>query len=278
MWRSLMPACRVRAAIFSLPKAGTNLVARYLVELIGLKEARFNLDNTLPAKFGKRDISIADSILVGIDDPRPVHRADLERMLLRLRLGSFVSGHPPYSPILESILEQGAYRGILVLRDPRDVVISHAHFVLNTKSHYLHAYYRSLPNFSSCIDTSMLGFVDTDTGLRLRSILDRTNDILGWNRSKEFVLVKFEEIIGPKGGGSATAQGTELAKIAEHLGVGVSATDIRRAADRTFGHSGTFRQGQISAWKRELCGPQLELFNEVAGDLLTRLGYGEDGC
>jgi len=59
--------------------------------------------------------------------------------------GAIVRSHLPYDTELRSVISELGYRVVTIVRDPRDVVISHAHWVRKEERFYLSSYYRSLP-------------------------------------------------------------------------------------------------------------------------------------
>ena len=87
------------------------------------------------------------------------------------------------------------------------------------------------------------------------------------------MLVKFEDLVGTKGGGSAEAQRLAVERVAEHLGVGVDEATMRAVEEGLFGAGRTFRKGQIGGWREEFSAEHARAVEEVLGSLLVELGY-----
>lgn len=202
--------------------------------------------------------------------PRPLNA--ILRDLDRFRPGDVGYGHlHALPPIVERLCAPGR-AAFFIYRDPRDVVVSHVHYVTEMEpNHVHHAYYRSLPDFESRLRTSILGRPDLD--VPFPDIRARFEPYLGWLERPEVLALRFEDFI--------THREETLLRVVEHaqvrglrLPLGVEATlrALNSAIDPR--RSPTFRSGKIGKW-REAFTPEIEaLFNDVAGDLVERLGYG----
>ena len=89
-------------------------------------------------------------------------------------------------------------------------------------------------------------------------------------------MVKFEDLVGTKGGGSAEAQRLAVERMARHLGVEVEEATMRAVEEGLFGVGRTFRKGQIGAWREEFSAEHERAVEEVLGSLLVELGYEAD--
>ncbi len=103
------------------------------------------------------------------------------------------------------------------------------------------------------------------------------NRFIPWTKTKGVYSLRFEDLVGPSGGGSLKRQIREIIKISHHIGYPIE--DFRQAkkiADNLFGGTTTFRQGQIGTWKKTFTEEHKKIFKEVAGQLLIDLGYEKD--
>ena len=97
---------------------------------------------------------------------------------------------------------------------------------------------------------------------------------MGWLNHEGTLTVRFEDLVGPKGGGSEDSQLATLARIASHVDREVDTRRLRDIAECVWSpRSGTFRQGQIGQWRDHFSEEQKKLFKEVAGEQLIALGY-----
>ena len=86
-------------------------------------------------------------------------------------------------------------------------------------------------------------------------------------------MVKFEDLVGTKGGGSAVAQRLAVERVARHLGVEVQEATMGVVEEGLFGVGRTFRKGQIGGWREEFSAEHERAVREVLGSLLVELGY-----
>ena len=160
-----------------------------------------------------------------------------------------------------------------IFRDPRDVVVSHVFYVTEMESrHVHHAYYQSLPDLDARLKVSILGRSDTD--IEFPNISDRFAPYLDWLNHPEVLAIHFEDLIHDR---AAT-----LTRIMDHLLARVPLQSPRNLilealeASINPAKSPTFRSGKTGEWKKYFKDEHKKLFNDVAGDLLVKLGYQEN--
>jgi hypothetical protein len=186
-----------------------------------------------------------------------------------------VPGHVAYTRELEALLYEEGYRGLVISRDPRDVLVSHVYYILS-EVHFLHEYYKSLEDFDSSLMVSIEGL--SEEGIILKNIADRVRGVIDWNKSELFLPIRFEDVIGPRGGGELDRQLGVFCDIAKHLGFDAKDEQIIKAATDMFGEGHSFRKGQIGGWREIFKEEHKARFKELAGDLLIELGYEQDSA
>ncbi len=162
-----------------------------------------------------------------------------------------------------------------IFRDPRDVVVSHVFYVTEMeKNHVHHAYYQSLPDFNARLKVSILGRPDAD--VEFPNIAERFAPYMDWLNHPEVLPIHFEDLIHDR---SAT-----LTRIMDRFLARVPPLRLRSARPCELileslessinpSRSPTFRSGKTGEWKKYFTDEHKKIFNEVAGDLLIRLGY-----
>ena len=91
-------------------------------------------------------------------------------------------------------------------------------------------------------------------------------------------MVRFEDLVGPGGGGSEEAQRLAVERVAAHLGVEVGEGTTRAVEEDLFGVGRTFRRGRIGGWREEFTAEHERALAEGAlGPLLAELGYDGTG-
>jgi len=118
------------------------------------------------------------------------------------------------------------------------------------------------------------GYDDVHSRRGIVSITQMYHSMLAWEKALNFIMVRFEDLVGPKGGGDLEQQHLAIRRILNHLGYGdVRQEVIERIGESAFGKSGTFRRGKAAAWREAFTADEVELFKTYAGDLLIDLGY-----
>jgi len=97
--------------------------------------------------------------------------------------------------------------------------------------------------------------------------------MIEWQNEDFVHLTRFEDLVGPLGGGSRKRQLDAIQKIALHLHNPCSTRQATRIAERVFGGTGTFRKGQIGGWRERFDESHLLAAKPLLGDALIRLNY-----
>jgi len=87
------------------------------------------------------------------------------------------------------------------------------------------------------------------------------------------LLCKFENLIGPAGGGDAKLQREEVKKILAFLEIQLSDEKLEKVLGELFGGTRTFNKGQIGRWKKAFTRKNKKLFIKRRSHLLDTFGY-----
>lgn len=270
--RCFAPACFIN----SLPKAGTHLLRKVVHLFPGL--------STLPFPYieltdqGRVFTGPVQELLpFGVDHPRArAPREEVRRALMTLQRGMYTGAHIPFSQEMAELFAEQQIRMVSIIRDPRDVVVSHAQFVARRPpERRLSAYYQTLSEAEQ-IMVSILGIEDNRQKLFMANIKERLESILQWRSQSYHYLTTFERLVGPQGGGDLDVQLQEIQTIANHCGVKCSEQEIARVAKRAFGGSSTFYKGTIGRWKEHLTEEHKQALKGLIGQWLIDLGYEKD--
>lgn len=194
--------------------------------------------------------------------------ADLQRFLP----GDIGYGHLHAEPALVELLSSSAFATYFVMRDPRDVVVSHVHYVTEMETrHVLHDYYfKHLSSFNERLTASICGL--EALSLPLPNIHRRFEPFLGWLDVPEVLTLHYEDLMQDRSG--------QVQRIIDHavqrgLPLNCSISEaVRRVNERIDPRrSPTFRKGKIGGWRESFTDEHKRLFKDIAGDLLIRLGY-----
>ena len=168
-------------------------------------------------------------------------------------------------------LTQDNWASFLIIRDPRDQVISEIFFAMEIhRGHALHAFLHAQEEMGARISALLHGI--DDGAYKRVGIRDHYERFLPWMEEEGICIIRYEDLIGRRE--------TELRKIIKHLsGRGFTPDITQDQAIKTIerqmepSKSETFRKGQSGGWRRHFTQKNTTEFNEVAGDLLARLGY-----
>ncbi len=242
---SIITASNCCCLIISIPKSGTHLIGKAILEITG-----------------KEDFAIENSKELNGDLPlMNISANDLDKVII-LSKNYYLKSHLFYSKTHEDLLFEKKQAIFFNIRDPRDQAISYAHWQKDLPEHYPHAI------------TMTLDEILTDI---IKNINNFYTLWLLWMDYPFALTVRFEDLVGSKGGGDDAKQLATVKAIAKHVSVELSEERAQEIATDLFGITkNTFRKGQIGAWKHEFTAEHKELFKQYGGELLIKLGYEKD--
>ena len=201
-------------------------------------------------------------------------RRAADRVLSDLRTlpsGVIGWGYVDATPENASFLTQSGHVNYFIYRDPRDLLVSQVFFATDMhEEHGMHEFYKSLPDFGERLKIAITG-VDRD-GLYMVSVKQRYIGVFDWLAQPNVMCIRFEDLVNDRDA-TLSAMLDEVEKTgyriptprAQALSVLVEAIQPKK--------SHTFRSGKTGGWKEYFSDEHKKLFNDVAGDLLVRLGY-----
>jgi sulfotransferase 6B1 len=250
----------------SYPKSGTHLLYQILYSIPGLNQW---------------DDLISVQALCGM-----INTADH----IRWKLGSapnksIVRSHLTYCKEILNILTEHNCRVIFIYRDLRDVVVSHANWVCREKRIFLHDIYQKKTSFQEQLMSSIEGIpLGSPFGSNVSqpSIGQDFSRWRGWVNDSKTLAVKFEDLVGERGGGEEETRLKKIEQIVNHLKLDISPSYIKtHLASHILNprESHTFvkgNKGKIGNWQNIFTEEHKKAFKKVAGDLLIELGYEQD--
>lgn len=248
----------------SMPKSGTHLLVRLLSHVPDMR-------------FTARHINMKNIPgISGLDSEVSTEAAKYDDILKLVRNGQFLTGHVPCIPAVHEVLDRMGFKILVILRDPRDVVVSHAHYVLARKDHWIHGrFITAHPDIDSAITACIEGLpADPVLGGGLPDMDTRINDYIGWLDAPGALAIRFEDLVGSAGGGDDGRQLQTIRRVCSHVQRPEDTTSCRRLADAIWTTKAiTFRSGKIGDWRRYFSAEHIESFKRVAGRSLVKMGY-----
>ena len=264
----------MRVFVNSLPKSGTHLLLKCL-ELFGHNScghigSGLFLGLSITAQLRRYLFRpIRQGFIVGIDTPIEVPKMWVLQHFRKLRERDFLTGHIGYTNDLFYALNDFDIKPIVVIRDPRAVMNSFIHFIVDRKSHFLHSEFKKLSKKEKA--TATLYGRNFKNGV-LQPLKIRCQALEPWLNVPNALVVRFEDLIGESGGGSTDLQRETLIRIAQFIDA--SLEDVPIVAEKLFGPGkATFRKGTIDSWREELPPEMLQEIENELSDILSAWGY-----
>jgi hypothetical protein len=199
---------------------------------------------------------------------------DVAADLLSVPRGVIGWGYVEATPENVAVLCQPGRVNYFIYRDPRDVLVSQVFFATDMhEEHGMHAFYKSLPDFGERLKVAITG-IDHD-GLKMVNVRQRYVGVFHWLEQSQVMCIRFEDLIN-KRDATLIVMLDEVEKTGykiptpreQALAILVEAIQPKK--------SHTFRSGKTDGWSEYFTDEHKELFKDVAGDLLVRLGYEEN--
>ena len=279
-----------RIIVNTVPHCGTHLVASILNE-IGYTHAQYRslrrgrvrvgVNWRLSESFLNRLLRVheANAAPISIASPQLVHMSLLKHNLRKVGPAEYFLSHAPFSENFNGVLVEQGWHGFVITRDPRDMCLSMISHVSKRPQHMAHRYlFSECETQSERIQSLLTGF-QTDTGRWLQPLADMYSSILGWEQNPKFIFLRFEDLVGVKGGGTQSSQITAIERILENLQISDGSRrqyDPVAIGDRAFGKTTTFRKGQIGGWRKSFSELDKDNFKSEANSLLVKLEYETD--
>jgi hypothetical protein len=205
---------------------------------------------------------------------RPTPQSWIRAQLQALEPGDVRFGYLYATTENMAQLSQPGWAHFLILRDPRDVVVSEVFYALEINpDHLLHEQLASLEDMEARLNMLIRGIPHGP--LARVDVRGHYRRFLPWLQQENVHAVRFEDLLErPRPALSAmlthlTERGFDP-KISHETAVDVLQRQM--APEK----SETFRKGKTGEWRNHFTERNMQVFKDVAGDLLIRLGYESD--
>lgn len=286
--------------INSLPKSGTHLLSKS-VDLFGYQE-HFdpeNLDDSArvtPLFFNYREVKNAiakldiratktapepafadeEPIYVGTLTPVYANATHFRQWFEAMPIDSYILGHVGYSPQLSHILEELDMAHLFIIRDPRAVIVSLLSFIMDTKGmpcpHFLQEDFNEMSP-QQRLDLILEGGYAPKADEHVTAFADVYQTMFGWHNDPRCLVVRFEELVGPQGGGTFAQQQAMGQQIAAHINMSFGNNIADRFEEIYNPASRTFREGKIGGWEDELDAASIAKITRYCEPLCQAAGY-----
>jgi len=245
-----------RVFVNSIPKAGTHLVTARLDLSPAMQNSRLWIRKRFVNANAPHGMRTGD-FSIDIDA--------FNRYAGTVRPGQFFTGHLEHSDALVSLLHRSSIRTLFVKRHPLDVLVSNFHYITGLKRHSKHSFFAGLPNDDERIRTLIKG---SDTP-HIPGLAEQIRAYQDWETSPSVLSVRFEDLVGSRGGGDDLIREQTMAAIFDHIGVPLP--DLE--SDDNLNSSATFRKGQIYRWAELLTPARMKMLGKAEIAAINDFGY-----
>ncbi|MDY2586478.1 sulfotransferase domain-containing protein [Winogradskyella aquimaris] len=232
----------------SLPKSGTHLLESLFLQLplmrhCGKKTLRLETQNPIEPKL---------------------------RVLSSIKKGQFLLAHMQYHEKALKTINTNNTKIIHLVRDPRDVLLSHLNYIekmdITQKSHrFITSYDSRFEKLKAIIEGKK------DVLEPFDEVLDK---FLPWTQSDEVLCIKFENLIGPNGGGDKHKQEEAVKSICNHISIELNQDQLENVCNKIYSvKSSTFNKGKIGNWRSTLSEEEKKWLNKTIENQITKYGY-----
>jgi len=264
----LTPGLPTRLLVTAMPKSGTHLIT----------EAVDHLD-----EIGREPLLL--------DHRRPI--GHFARSLKRMAFNRYAYGHVGANRQTVRAVLEARLSVIVMVRDPRDAIVSHIDHAYRLKPSVLREYYASLADDRERLKAAIRG-VPPDRYPRDAAVAEAggydmltgyagigtvCRSYLAWAgiAGVRTMFVHYRDLIGEKGGGTRERQRETVARVIEFIGLKYDDARIDRLCDKIYNpQSPTFNQGGQGRWRELFDGEIKDLFKKHAGRELIEMGYERD--
>lgn len=256
----------------SIPKCGKNVIYSFFFAL-GYKRFQFLNDsyNHYSNYISFGDFPGRDHYVSGRENVHDVNPVEATRIfheeMRAICAGQIAHRHMHPDRELLDALRSTHITPIFIYRDPRDCLLSAVHYAFKGKPAHVS---KVLANLSE--EDAALKLISG--GESLIPFARWFNAYLPWLKRSDVISLKFEDVIGARGGGSDEMQFDQLRSLVRRLGIHIPDEKIDLAISQTFNpRAGTFRSGQIGGWQTSFTEKVNCEFRRNAGYLLGLWGY-----
>ncbi len=174
---------------------------------------------------------------------------------------SLVWSHSPWEPEMSPEVYRQFDKFVYIIRDPRDAMVS--------KSHFAFTPYRQAMFPHNFKDTS--DWLNQRLDHVMRQWFQHVNDHLVHGQQLGMYVIFYERLL--------LNLEEEISKLAQYLGFELKAEVIADIAEQVTAKNMKkaaqhhIRSHKLAGWRQSLTEAQVERVNDIARDLLTRLGY-----
>jgi hypothetical protein len=187
---------------------------------------------------------------------------------------------------------------MILIRDPRDVAVSMVSQIkralwpgltLEEREDFLNMSFDEQLLFVINFEYDVRSIAKTAPNSLQVSLIRVAEQALYYSQDPDILTFRYEDLVGPNGGGTLDAQIMQIQRINEFLQLDVAESALWEIASKIYGNDenpfgpgkiknfqSTFEFGTIGRWKTVFTEEHKTAFKEKLGGILIALGYEED--
>ncbi|PWH16907.1 MAG: hypothetical protein DDG59_08695 [Anaerolineae bacterium] len=245
----------------SFPKSGTHLLTQVLQAFAEIGPAV--------------DSGLAAVVMYEGDAGRLRSEVEIIADLKRFLPGDIGYGHVHAFPEAVKLLSSPLYATYFILRDPRDVAISHVHYVTEMEPRHAHhhLFAHELSTFEERLAATISGVAHAQPPLP--SLAERLKPYLEWCKEPNVLTIRYEAFFENR---PAVLQQILEQALGRGFRLSHTVEDALRVLESHIQpqRSPTFRKGGAGGWRQAFTPRHKELFKEYCPGILVELGYEKD--
>jgi len=214
------------------------------------------------------------------EDPNQHQLSQVLSLLEQVRRRCYLLGHVAWEKDIEQLVTRRRMKVLLMVRDPRDVVVSHVFHCLRLEKSKFHAYYKSIKDPVERLRVTITGLESEESPLPaywLPGVVGRFEMFLPWQKHDNVLTCRFEDLVGERGGGRSVAQSAAVERVLDFIEFPSAPGLAETIAAQLFSaDSTTFRKGAVGGWREHFTPELTALCRGKVQHLLEDLGYEED--
>jgi len=239
----------------SFPKSGTHLLLQILKGLPGVKHYGTFIASmpsiTFKERSSRNHIQVIDRIIPG----------------------EAVPAHLFYQEEFDKVLQDKNVVHYFIYRDPRDVVISEAHYLAQmNKWHRMHSYFVSEQTLENQISLAITGVDSPDFPYAYPNVAERFSCYRGWLECPHVLCLKYEDLTSTRRREYLRQIATFYVEKCNHdLEIESVTCTIESNIQPEKSH--TYHKGRVGGWKTIFTEEHRYQMKSIVGKLLIELGY-----
>lgn len=240
-----------KVVLNSLPKSGTHLLESLFFKLplmrhCGQRTLRIETQNPIKPKLDK---------------------------ISSLKKGQFLLSHMQFDKSITEIAHKNSVKIIHLTRDPRDVLLSHLNYI--EKMDTTQMSHKFIVQYNNRMD-KLKAMIEGKRNI-LEPFLEVLDKFKPWIDAPNILVIKFEDLIGSKGGGSDEKQKESVKKICDFLSIELENNELKKICSLIYSpKSSTFNKGMIGNWENILDEKEKLWLNTILKEQLKDYKYSFD--